>query len=254
MNILKSEFYKLKKSKPFWICLVITVILAAVIPFAFQQAVVSRGSEVQNISLSAVDILCYSFGLPILSLIAGIFTSIFVSSEFHHGTMKNYISKGYNREKIFLSKFLICAFAVTIFIIVYIPIALISGTIFLGFYPHNVFNISTFLSMLAVSWILIMAYVAVFVAIGMSLRSNGASIATNMFLVSEVPMLISALDFAFNSFGIKISKFWIDSNLSAVATMTPKAGALTTGTIIGIVWLVIAIIGGMRLFRCQDIK
>ena len=38
MNMVKSKFYKLKKSTPFWICLLICAFLAALLPFALQQA------------------------------------------------------------------------------------------------------------------------------------------------------------------------------------------------------------------------
>lgn len=254
MNMVKAEFYKLRKSKPFWVLLLICALMAAVLPFALQQAVASGEPEVQGISLSAVDMLCYSFGMPLLTLAAAIFTSIFVSGEFHHGTMKNHVSKGFSRHKILLSKYLACAAAVTAMLAVYIPVVLISGTIFFGFDPQGIFRAATFIQMLLVLWLLIMAYTAVFVATGMSLRSNGASIATNICLVSIFPTLLGALDFLLGSFGIKISKLWIEASVSAVASMKPAAGALVTGIVVGFVWLLAAGIGGTMLFQRQDIK
>ena len=34
MNMVKSEFYKLKKSRPFWIYLCVCIFMAALLPFA----------------------------------------------------------------------------------------------------------------------------------------------------------------------------------------------------------------------------
>lgn len=254
MNILNAEFYKLKKSKPFWVCLLVCFLGAAMIPFALQQAVASGEPDVQGLSLSAVECLCYSFGMPVLTLVAAVFTSIFVSGEFHHGTMKNYVSKGFPRGKIFLSKFLACAVAVSVMMAVFTVMQLISGTIFLGFDPNGVFSFGTFFGMLFGSWLLIMAYTAVFVVVGMSLRSNGAAIATNICLVSIFPTLLGAIDFLLGGFGIKVSQFWIGGNLNAVATMTPASGALLTGVIVAVAYLILANIGGIYLFKKQDIK
>lgn len=130
--MIKAELYKLKKSTPFWVCLLVCVFFAAIMPFALQQAVASGEAEVKDLSLSAVETVGYCLGSPTLSLVAAVFVSIFVSGEFHHGTMKNYISKGFRREHIFLSKFAACAIAVTAMFIAFVPTVLISGTIFSG--------------------------------------------------------------------------------------------------------------------------
>ncbi len=254
MNMVKAEFYKLKKSKPFWVCLCVCIFMAALLPFALSQAVASGEPDVQDLSLSAVEITSYAFSMPILNMVAAVFTSIFVSGEFTHGTMKNYVSKGLDREELFATKFLACAVAVTLMMAVFVPVILLSGTIFLGFDPHGVFSLSAFIGMLLTVWLLMMAYTAVFTAIGMALRSNGASIGVNICLVSIFPTLLSAADFIFKRIGFQISTGWISTNLSAVATLTPASGALLTGILVGCVWLMLGIIGGAGMFRRQDIK
>ena len=76
MNMVKSEFYKLKKSRPFWICLCVCIFVAALLPFSLSQAVASGGPDVQDLSLSAVEITSYAFSMPILTLVAAVFTSV----------------------------------------------------------------------------------------------------------------------------------------------------------------------------------
>ncbi|MGN0354708.1 MAG: ABC transporter permease [Muricoprocola sp.] len=254
MNMIKAEFYKLKKSSSFWICLLICAFFAALMPFALQQAVASGEPDVQDLSLSAVEIIGYCLSSPTLSLVAAVFVSIFVSGEFHYGTMKNYISKGFRREHIFLSKFAVCAFAVTAMFGVFVPVIMISGTIFLGFDPHGVFQLANFVMVLLVSWLLFMAYVAVFVAVSTILRSNGAAIATNICIVSIFPTLLQALDFLFGRIGFKISPLWIEEKLSAVTSLPLPSGALLAGTITAIVYLLLVNMGGIYLFKRHDVK
>lgn len=254
MNMVKAEFYKLKKSTPFWICLLICVLFAAVLPFALQQAVASGEPDMQNLSLSAVEIMGQSLSMPVFSLVAAVFVSIFVSGEFHHGTMKNYISKGFRREHIFPSKFLACAVAVTAMFVVFIPVVLVSGTIFLGFDPHGVFQPADFTGTLIASWLLFMAYVAVFVAVATLLRSNGAAIATNICLVSIFPTLLQALDFLFRRIGFKISPLWIGEKLSSVTSLPLPSGALLAGIATAIIYVIVASAVGIYLFKKHDIK
>lgn len=253
-NIIKSELYKLVKSRAFWISLLVCAFVAVVMPLAAQQGVKSGEPEFKDLSLSAVEILCYSFKLPIFTLIAAVFVSVFVSGEFHYGTMKNYVSKGFLREGLFLSKYLASAAAVTVMYLVYIPVALSAGTVFLGFDPYGVFQIGTFGGMFLGTWLLLMAYSAVFTAIGMTLRTGGAAIATNICLVSIVPTLLSALDFLFSSFGIKVSRIWIGEHMASVATMAPVKGTMLIGIVVGLSWLAAALGGGTFFFKKQDIK
>ena len=93
MNMVKAKFYKLKKSTSFWICLLICAFLAALFPFALQQAVTSGEPDAQNLSLSAGEIMGYRLSMPVLPLVAAVFVSIFVSGEFHRRKIRMNIYK-----------------------------------------------------------------------------------------------------------------------------------------------------------------
>ena len=126
----------------------------------------------------------------------------------------------------FQKKFVTCAVAVTAMFAVFIPVVLISGTIFLGFDPHGVFQPAGFAGALVTAWLLFIAYVAVLVAIATLLRSNGAAIATNICLVSIFPTLLQAPDFLFGRIGLKIFPVWIGEKLSSVTSLPLPSGAV----------------------------
>lgn len=126
----------------------------------------------------------------------------------------------------FQKKFVTCAVAVTAMFAVFIPVVLISGTIFLGFDPHGVFQPAGFAGALGTAWLLFIAYVAVLVAIATLLRSNGAAIATNICLVSIFPTLLQAPDFLFGRIRLKIFPVWIGEKLSSVTSLPLPSGAV----------------------------
>ena len=123
---------------------------------------------------------------------------------------------------------------------VFIPIILLSGTIFLGFDPHGVFHPADFAGTLVTSWLLLMAYTAVFVAIVTFWRSNGAAIATNICLVSIFPPLFQAPDFLFGRIGLKIFPVWIGEKLSSVTSLPLPSGAVMAGIFIAILYVIAA--------------
>ncbi len=111
MNIIKSELYKLKKSKSFCICLSICVAFAAFMAYAIQLGVSRGDGEFVGMGHSGVEMIGHSLSINIHQIFLAMFISIFVSSEFHNGTMKNYISKGVNRVGMYLSKLAVCGVA-----------------------------------------------------------------------------------------------------------------------------------------------
>lgn len=254
MNLLGSEMYKFRKSNAFRSCLIISALFAILLPFALQQAVASGEPDVKDLSLSSIEVMGFGLNMPIFALVAAVFVSIFISGEFHFGTMKNYISKGFNRNRIFLAKLIICAAAVSIMYVVFVSVLLISGTVFLGFDPHGVFEPTQFAGTLIVSWLLFMAYTAVFTVVSFNVPGNGAAIAVNICLVSIFPTILQALDFVFGKIGIKISSLWIEHYLSAVTSYPIASGAIQAGIVAAVIYLFLSYFGGTYLFRKQDVK
>ncbi|MDD2992151.1 MAG: ABC transporter permease subunit [Pygmaiobacter sp.] len=253
-NVISSEFYKLKKSRPFWALLIVSAFFGVFLPLAIQQGVASGEAEMKDIALSGIEILNYAYSMPILPLVAAVFVSIFVSGEFHYGTMKNYISKGLPRADIFIGKYLACAAAVSAMFVAFNVSLLVSGTVLFGFDPHGVFVLSGFVGMLAVAWLLFMAYTAVFEVVAMHLRSNGGAIAVNICTVTVFPTLLGALDFLLRGLGVKPSKLWISAGISGIAKLPLPSGALLTGVILAVVYFIAMHFVGIALFRKTDVK
>ncbi|GHU34888.1 lantibiotic ABC transporter permease [Spirochaetia bacterium] len=259
MNIIKSEFYKLKKSKSFYICLLACVALAVfsvVLAGAIQAGILVRGVEdaaETAKALTGVSLLEQTLGLDFLPTIIAIFVSIFVAGEFVNGAMKNYISKGYNRVKIYLSKFFVCGVAVMAMYIVNTALACAIGSIIWGFDPTGLATAGSIATMLLSEALLLLAYTSVFVLVSMWLRSNGASIAVNICVVSLFSTILMLTTFITGD-SITLANYWISGNVSALASIAPESGAVLQGVIVGFCYLIGGAVLGTLLFKKQDIK
>ena len=261
INILKSDFYKLKKGKAFWICIALCIAFAIFMVVAIQtgmnRAIANPTLDAENAQLiemskqaSGVWALQYFLPMGFNIVFIGIFVAIFVSSEFTFGTMKNTLSRGADRIKVFFSKFTVCSCAALVMLIAFILAILASGTILWGF---GTVTLSAMLNMVLLQALLIIAFTALFVFISMTMRSNGGAIATNIICVTMASTLLGALSMLFGG-SIDLSQYWLSTSVSKLATLTPASGDVVSGIIIAICWAVGSILIGTILFKKQDVK
>ena len=124
-HILRSDFYKLRKARYFWVCLAVTVILAVgsvfLLDFTYRlagdQMETQVASQQETLEESGVSVsvegvpLSYdelsgsgqllSFFAGNTTLILAVLISLFVGSEFNHGTIKNMASRQYSRAALY---------------------------------------------------------------------------------------------------------------------------------------------------------
>jgi ABC-2 type transport system permease protein len=249
MNVVKSEFYKLKYSKPFYICLFICIGLVAFFGISIQRGDVEGAANADG----AVSLLERTLDLPFLTIIFAVFVSLFVSAEFLNGTMKNYVSKGVNRVHIYLSKLVSCGTAVLTMYVAYVALSCIMGTILWGFDPHGIASFPNMAAMILGEGLLMLAYTSVFLLVSMWLRSSGASIAVNISIVSFLPIFLRAISFIFGG-GIMLENYWISVNITALASLTQENDVVLQGVIVGLCYLASGTIVGSVLFKKIDIK
>lgn len=157
IHIIRSDFYKLKKARYFWICLMASILLAVVTIFildftykvAGEQMEASMASQEQalqengfNISTDGVpssyeeltaSSQMVSFFAGNTPLILAILISLFVGSEFNNGTIKNMVSKNYSRTKIYASKLITSCAAAIFFALVSAAASAVTATALWGF-------------------------------------------------------------------------------------------------------------------------
>ncbi|MDF2543722.1 MAG: putative rane protein [Herbinix sp.] len=265
-NLLRSDFYKLFKSKTFYICALVASVLSAASIFILKWAnsvMQSQGVVEDPATGAVINVLPYkdglSFGIAVFSdntipLFIGIIISILLSAEFTHGTMKNVVSKGFARHKVYLSKFLTMVTAAVIFMIIVSIVATLSASIALGAFGTLS---GTLLLQLIRVWgieiLLVSAFVSVFVMVAMVVRNNGGVIAINICLLLFANLVYSLLELIFRH-KIPFSDYSLLVNMASMANFQPEGEVIVRAIIVGVCFLAVSLFIGLSMFRKVDVK
>lgn len=254
-NLLRSDLYRLFKSKSFYICMAVEAclfILGIVLMYLMQQ---SEPTMVLNNPTSGIDYgMSALFGSELVMLI-GIVIGIFVTSEFSHGTMKNVVSKGYSKVNIYLSKLITMIASSFIFLAVIILVGTISATIVTG-------NLGDFTSdyvlwifkTLGIEMLLYAAVTSLFLMLSMIVKNLGGVIAINIiYAIMAERLLFNLLQYIVKN-KIKFSEYSLLNNISLYAADNVSGSDYLRSAIVGLVVLVVTTAIGIWAFTKSDIK
>lgn len=164
-KLLAANFSRLQKDRIFRCILVAVVVLSFVNIFnsaSSYEAMLSRG-----VVVSLDDF--YFNQAPLMGIFLGLFTSLYLGTEYSDGTLRNKLVIGHKREQIYLSNFLVCAVASVVVLAVWLVVSAL-GFFLIG--PLEM-GVSGFLSYIAVAVSFMVSFAALFTFIG-SLSSNKA--------------------------------------------------------------------------------
>ena len=280
LNLLKSDFYKLGKARYFWVCLILTMTLAAgtvfLMDFTYkmageqmaqqveqkQQAMDENGINVttQGVPASREELSAsrqiVAFFAGNTTLILAVLISLFVGSEFNHGTIKNIASKNYSRSQIYASKLAAGVLCGILFTFIYAAVSMATATILWGFGNVAAGFWPDALKSVGLELLLTCAFVSIFVMFSMLIRQNGGSLAANIcFLefVSLIVMLGEMLVKKISGKEIILSNYLIDTNMNAIAAGLNKTIAVRSLSV-AFGFFLAAMLIGMLSFQKRDIK
>lgn len=271
-GLLRSDFFKLRKSKTLIGCCAAAVILGAAMALIFINAWNSIGDRIEEavnmmkltgMSDELIDTAFSTLPKPnrwsyanmlfsdgTIPLLLSIFISVFFASEYTMGTMKHSISRGFNRRDIYLSKLL------TSFIsLLAIGIAYFAGGMTVAFiFVKKGSELGTQEILISV-----ICYICLYISMASCFLLAAATVKKTSSAIAvclAVPTLVSSLmtivmygnsDFRF------VARFWIFNTPSYVQNMVAD-GEWYLAIITAAVYFVAALIAGMIIFRRQEIK
>lgn len=133
-NVLKEDFYRLKRSKAFWICFGIAAVLSLLaimflnMAFELVGSIVFEGSVSELLSpefMAAISFL--NVDVPVFCMILA---GVLVAGEFSHGTLRQILASGAGRVGVYFSKWLKVFVASAAIFGVSVIVAYLSGLIF----------------------------------------------------------------------------------------------------------------------------
>lgn len=261
INLLKSDFYRLFRSKAYYICILVSCLLFAAGAFIIKW---SNQLMAQAQKLETVPELPFKSGLSYgftafssgdVHIFMAIFIAIFVTAEFTHGTMKNAVSKGFSKIKIYLTKLITMTAATYIMVLVMLLIGFAAGTIVTGNFIAEGDNFALLLRMVAIELLLHLSLTAVFVMIGMIIKNNGGTIAISIIgIFTFGPLIYQLLDMLFDP-KKSFTNYGLQNNIKFFYLNLEKTSDdIIRAILVGLAFFVVTTAAGLLTFRKADIK
>ena len=272
IRFMHAEIYKLRKSKSFYIFLIITVAFVALMYGTIgmmgstirgkaddsMTAMIQNNMQATDGSIwdrfQVMDYMRQIFSGDMIACVIGIFTSIFVIREYGSGMMKNIVGKGSSRGSIYLSKLLTTVFASLLFSLTGVVAVLAIGRIFIG---ANAFagdfwkNLIVYVTL---QLIMTCTLTAIFVMIGELCRNLAAAISISIGIAALPTMILHVIDMQFADQGITLSQYWPVSRMAGCPFQGFTAGYVTETLVTAALWLGLATGVGMWHFYRTDIS
>lgn len=258
INLIRSDFYKLFRTKAFYICAVIAAVLSSLGVILLNSAINSELGI--SASLLGYDgIYALTTGTSQSTLFITIMISMFIPNEFSFGTIKNIASKGISRANIYLSKVISGVFISVVYVLVCAAVSFTVGTVMWG---AGELTRDVYLDIFKMLGLFLAAQIAVqciFIMVGFFIRQTGGTVAVNLAITIALPVIIiPAINFGvqhlFKAVEFDASKYWPVPYLSKYLSLDIIPEDITTGLIVCAAWAIISTAIGIFFFYKRDVK
>lgn len=280
LNLIKSDIYKLRKAKSFWICIIIAICLSAIMTYfidftykmmnnieaetlASEEMMQQNGMNISvgNTPLNYDDLNASSLLLTQFSssaaILMAVFISLFVGGEFTYGTIKNLASKNYSRTKIYCSKLIVSIAASLFLTVLSVGSATLVGTALWGFGDVSSEMAGDLIVGSLIELLLITAFASLFVMFSMLVRQNGGSLAVNICTLEFVSLFVMIGEMVIKKVfdkTVTLSNYLLSTNMNQIAMQELTGKQITRSILVAVVFLSATTAIGLYTFNKRDIK
>ena len=271
-RLLRSDFMKMKSSRAFWVCCIVSLFLGAVMSVLYYVVWINMGE-----SIEITEQMLLGMGMPeetvsdtlsvvprtnlwsyintcladtnvvyIIAVLAG----VLVASEYSMGTFRNTLSRGFSRTQVYLSKLVLCVVGTFITLFAYVSGGAITAAIMFGFGSDT--EAGQMLLQLGAYICLFVAIASFFLMIAVLSKKTGTTIALSIIIPIVVQSAVTLLSMAFKDFG-QISRYWLFNTVMATQGLCRDGDAYVPFLVAG-VYLILCFLIGMTVFRKQEMK
>lgn len=240
LKLLKFEFHKLIRQKSTYICILIPFI------FLFLGILINKLIYMNDNAQipTTINILKTSLATTNLTLILAIFIAINVTEDYTEQTIKNIYGKGYSRESVYLTKYIIIILYTLINVIIIYLSSLLIGNIF-----FELGNIDNLIINLISPAIIILVYSSLSYLIAVSFKKTGPAIACSILIPLIISLLVNTLDSVLKLENIKLANYWLDSFLTNINNNNSNISII----IMAIIYTFIFFVSGLIINKKQTI-
>lgn len=267
-NLIRGEFYKLRKGRNLWVCLIASVIFILFLYVTMSLAdhlqasenaktnigveVIEGDSGIWN-QIGIIDMTQQALG-GIGGIITAVFACIFVIGEFNNGSIKNIVGKGYSRWKIFAAKYITTVVTAAFLLFFMTIVSLVVGMIVAG--TENIdksflFDLSVYAGL---EIILGASLTGIMVVISEYTRNLGIGITISLGVIMFSSFLFSFFDLLCHSLNVKPSNYWLMDLITDCPVTGVDSGFAIRAVVMSFVWIALSMILGIMHFQKADIK
>ena len=248
-NLIKLDFYRLFRTKSFYVVGIILAIFIAMVMFSLG----SNDPELMNEyyaydinNLQMIDLLYQTLMSGMIPMVIGIGAAIFICTDYNSGYIKNIASNVKNKPTIAISKFIVSSIGMTIYFILMILLTYILGNLYIG----NVVigDVSLLVQYVGMDFFLCLVFLALVLLAASFFRSSAASIT-----LIVVSMMATQLGYRVIEHFLGIN-FIPYSPIMNMQMLNPvDTSGWTTAFISGIIFLIVYLVGSIVVLEKKDI-
>ena len=263
-NVIKSDLYKLFKSKFFYIIVMIAIVFAslnivATYIYFNNPPDPGQGPPPEALAQSGRQMLFMAMNSNLSIMLIGILTSIFIAKDYNSGIIKDTVSSHIPRHIIYFSKVIVTLMAVFLLHMIVVSFTGVASSIFLGYSDSVSLNYSEWLKILDSffsTFYVLVAFTALFSLISTKIRSLGPSIGINVGIVIFAGLVIYLISIIHSSLN-NITNYWLSNNINSIvnsALIPEYSSDMPNAITVSTIYIMLSVIMGIFVFKKQDIK
>ena len=254
-KLLKFEFRKLFQNKAFYICIavsvlmfIITTVTYVIMNDALKTMAEETGTPMPSTTYTSMSLLKSYYSSGSVSVVSAVMVVILSSEDYTNDITKNIYSKGFSREKLFLSKYIVVLVSIVIMMIVGMLVGFISGLFIDGVGTAGENFVPSIIAIIIVA----IAYCSLFFGISLLFKKTGSSIAVAIIAPTTITLLLALADTFIKNDNFKFSEYWLDYRLVELSYQDVSNKAVIGAIIVALVLMIPMVIVPFLINRKRD--
>lgn len=266
-ELLRFEFHKLFRAKVLYICAGVMILL--IVLFIGIDKLTDMGLEAVGLQLSEDEfseemfsIMGIGFGanngmtrmLSAMSnvyvmVLFGVFIAVYTCGDYGNGVIKNILTKGYSRTKVFFAKYIVTLSASLCYGLIAFLTGFVTGSAFWNI--GNQWGIQV-IGLLALQLLAIAAYNAFFQFLAAALKKMGPAMALSIVIPIMLPLVITIVQLLTQT-DITLSRYWLAGCIDSVSKAGASAADTLTSGLVSAAYLLLCTLFGWLIARKREV-
>jgi len=249
-KLLLLEFARLKKRTSFFVCTAIAVGLLFLSDLLTNTLLNLTPELASLFSTSVWACLVNALNNSSFTIIAGVFTVLFVCEDYEQHTIKNICARGFTREGVFLAKIISVTVITSVMFVAVELFSLLSSSLFFDMGKADVLSV---VFILAVQYVVIIANSLFALAVASAIRKTGISITIIVVAPLILDLVLSIADAFSKPGGMSLTSLWITSNIPYISALSVSDERLITSLAVALFYIALFVFGGLYINKKRDV-